>query len=393
METLTNKINEILNPIVNYLSTQRHLQAIKWSIVKVLPAMIAAGFLLLLVKVCEFINIDLSFLLKSIHVLIYPILIFISFEIGSNLAEAKNLNSRNAGIFTVLACLISLRCEFGVLSLPYYFEILMISCLAGELYVRSSSTKFNSKTLPPTVTDTLNQAIPGVIVLSAACLLSISSVDYSLYHAFMLNITSALDSIFGVFLIIILTCGFWIFGVHGATVIGTVFRPFWFYMLLINLSCYTKGIALPYLTTECFYQWFLWIGGSGTTIGLYLAIKMIAKSEHLVSLGKGSFTSTLCNINENFIFGTPIAGNKHMMIPFVLAPIVSSCAIYYMISTGFIHAPMISAPWVLPAPLGAFIVCAGDLHAILGVIITIVISTLIYFPFVSKYDTILRNEA
>lgn len=392
MENLTNKINEVLNPIVNFLSTQRHLQAIKMSLIHVLPAMIATGFLLLIAVLADLININLSFLLKPVSIMILPVLMMISYEIGVQLAETKKLSTRNAGLSTLLATLITLRCEFGLFTTAHFFTILLISCIAGEIYIRCSRITLTIDVLPQAVHDTINQYIPFVLVLLFACIMHETSIDYSLYNQFMLSVTSVMDSIIGVILIIVLTCGFWIFGVHGATVIGTVFRPFWIYMLLVNMSAFSKGLALPYLTTEGIYQWFVWIGGSGTTVGLYIAIKLLAKSEHLVSLGKGAFVSTLCNINENFIFGTPIAGNKHMMIPFLLAPLVSGCFIYYMLYTGFIHAPMLVAPWVLPAPLGAFIVCAGDINAILGVIATIVISTVIYLPFVSKYDTQLRNE-
>ena len=86
-----------------------------------------------------------------------------------------------------------------------------------------------------------------------------------------------LTSIIGILLIVVLTCGFWLSGIHGVAMVGILLDLFGTQMLMVNLICYINHQAIPYIGVEGFYQWFVWIGGSGATLGLVLLCRFLRK--------------------------------------------------------------------------------------------------------------------
>jgi len=92
------------------------------------------------------------------------------------------------------------------------------------------------------------------------------------------------------------------------------------------------------------------------------------------------------NINEPLIFGLPIVANPLMIIPFTLAPIAGGVVAYGAFAMNLVQRPYISAPWTLPAPLGAFVSTGGDWKALVLSVIAIVLSGIVYYPFIRIYD-------
>ena len=97
---------------------------------------------------------------------------------------------------------------------------------------------------------------------------------------------------------------------------------------------------LPNLFTEQFIQWFVWIGGAGSTLSL-VVLFLFSKSKYLKELGKLSFVPGIFNINEPIIFGAPIVMNPILMVPFIVAPLVNVIVSYTFFQLGLI--PMIMA--------------------------------------------------
>ena len=76
--------------------------------------------------------------------------------------------------------------------------------------------------------------------------------------------------------------------------------------------------VLPTITAYPFYQWFIWIGGAGTTLPIPFML-LFSKNKHLKNVGKISLIPSLFNVNEPLIFGIPIVANPIFLIPFILA--------------------------------------------------------------------------
>lgn len=246
---------------------------------------------------------------------------------------------------------------------------------------------------PTAAIDYLNQILP-ILVTFIVGSFSIYMLSQKLYV--ILDIYISILKLFStypaVILLIIMICGFWYSGLHGVTVISSVMRPFWFQMALYNAYFFITDQPILFIGSEIFFQWFIWLGGSGATLGLSLSLKYLARSKELQDLGEKSHRSSLHNINEAIIFGVPISQNKYFTIPFFLTPIVLSSIGYAMIYFGVIPGFSLVSPWVLPIPLGAYISSGLSLKVLIISIGMIMISWVIYYPFFRKYDQLLLKK-
>lgn len=87
----------------------------------------------------------------------------------------------------------------------------------------------------------------------------------------------------------------------------------------------------------------------------------------------------------------PIVMNPFLAIPFFLTPIVVAISTYCVIRFGIVP-PLngMAAPWTTPAVISGFLI--GGWKMAIWQACTLVISTLIYWPFAKKYDNILLKR-
>ncbi|AZK44335.1 PTS sugar transporter subunit IIC [Erysipelothrix piscisicarius] len=271
--------------------------------------------------------------------------------------------------------------------------VTMIVVVAISYFInRLDQFKVKGKHVPQAVTDYYNRLWPTFVLM-----LCLFIFIFVFNHFFLglanviISITNVLSGFIVMLSLIMIICMFWILGIHGVGVIGTLMRPFWFHMMLVNGFMIFSGDLPVYIGTEAFLGWCVWIGGSGCTLGLTVNL-IFAKSRHLKQLGSDSVVSNIFNINENIIFGTPIVENQYFRIPFFVAPIITGSVAYWSMKLGFVAIPSIVAPWVIPMPLGLFISTLGDVRSLVLSLLLIVITTAVYFPFFRKYDQSLVKQ-
>ena len=182
------------------------------------------------------------------------------------------------------------------------------------------------------------------------------------------------------------------FGIHGWSIVGSLARPLWLTLLEANTTAFAASQTVQHIGAEPFYQWFIMIGGAGSTIGLSILFFFCSKSSYAKTLGKTAFVPAIFNINEPMIFGAPIVLNPMLIIPFVLCPIINACIAWVVTSLGWVNAVVASSPWTLPGPIGAYLACGADFRAALLNIALIVLSVIIYYPFFVMYDKKLVTE-
>ena len=190
----------------------------------------------------------------------------------------------------------------------------------------------------------------------------------------------------GLLVIFFLIHALWIVGIHGANIISSMLIP----VVVGNMAANANGANIPFAGE--FYNNFVFIGGSGGTLGLTLYIAFLARSQQLGILGKASIAPGLFNINEPIIFGLPIVYNPYLAIPFLFGPMVTASLAYWAIKLEFIKPIIAQTPWPSPGGLGAFIGTAGDYRAAIVAILCAFVSFIIYFPFVKFYDNKLFKE-
>lgn len=142
---------------------------------------------------------------------------------------------------------------------------------------------------------------------------------------------------------------------------------------------------------EPFWQFFIVIGGSGSTMGLVL-LYLRSRSAHLRSIGKLSIVPSMFNINEPVIFGSPVVMNPILFIPFLLAPLVNAVIAWTATKTNLINHVVSLAPWTTPAPIGAAWSTGWDWRVIVLIAVLVAIATLIYYPFFKMYERQLLQQ-
>lgn len=411
MNNRLSKLQEKIPDFLENLSNQRYLQSIRYGISTILPFITIATLILFVsVRVLNQDSLDISLTNLSTHYfitafnLIMSLAIFMfTFAMGSKLSQYYNLENYSIGWISVISILIVTvmlsENDLGNLSiirnlmsfnLLYALILTVITVEIFRLFeFFKKKIKYRSE-IPVMAVETLLNFIP--YFASIIFVVSISKAFGNQTYAFIEQVTTILlsmtNSWIGMILPVLLITVFWTTGIHGASVVGMFLRPIWVMMLINNVTIQVQSFtgSVPFIITEPFYQWFVWIGGSGATLGLAILLFFRSKSESLKSLGKTSIIPSVFNINESIIFGAPIASNRTLMAPFVLAPVVTGSIAYVTLKLGYVNSAYILAPWTLPGPLGAYIATGGDVRAALLNILLILVSILIYYPFFRYFD-------
>ncbi len=277
------------------------------------------------------------------------------------------------------------------------FVGILIAIFAVEVYRFTTTSGFRIKmpdSVPESVARSFEALTPTlIVVLTVAAVSYWLNVDlHGIVGTVVKPLVKASDSWFSVVIIVFLITFFWSFGIHGVSIVGSLVRPLWLTLLEQNSSALADGKVIPNVAAEPLYQWFIWIGGSGCTIGLAILLATMAKSSYGKTLGRTSIVSSIFNINEPIIFGCPIVLNPVLIPPFIIVPIINATIAYFAAASGLINRVTSTPPWTLPGPIGAFLATNGDIRAALLNIVLIIISIVVYYPFFKVYDKKMLEE-
>mgnify|MGYP000302318085 FL=1 len=140
---------------------------------------------------------------------------------------------------------------------------------------------------------------------------------------------------------------------------------------------------------------YIFLGGTGATLGLILAVFMVSRRDDYRQVAKLGMPAGIFQINEPILFGLPVIMNPVLLIPFVMVQPVLATITLFAYNTGFIPPITNMAPWTMPAGLGAFFNTNGSIAAALLAIFNLGIATLMYVPFVliaNKAQAVIEEE-
>lgn len=415
MDKLTYFFESKLSGPMEKLANQRHLRAIRDGIIATLPLIIVGSFFLIVAfpplpaywGITEFLTGHASTILLPYRMTMFIMALYATFGMGASLAKSYDLDAVSGGILSTIAFLLTftpavidpeLGLDVSGFVLPMtnlggggLFVGIITTIIAIEIYRMTDRSKFKitmPDQVPPAVARSFESLTPTLLVI-----LIIGSLTYFFnfdWHGTMANIVSPLvnatDSLPSVLLLIFLITFFWVFGIHGVSIVGSLARPIWLVLIEANSTALANGQTPPHIGAEPFYQWFVWIGGSGCTIGLAVLLAFKCKSQYGSKLGKAAFLPAVFNINEPLIFGTPIVLNPILMLPFIVTPMITASIAWVCTSIGLVNPVVTTAPWTLPGPIGAYLATGGDWRAAVLNIVLIIISIILYYPFVKMYD-------
>nr|WP_206529682.1 PTS sugar transporter subunit IIC [Brevibacillus sp. SYP-B805] len=391
------------------LAEQRHLRAIRDGVISALPFIIVGSFFLIIAfppvpaewALAKWAKAHVADILIPYRLTMYIMSLYIAYGIGHNLAKSYNLDPLAGAQIAIVSYLLTILPkvvdDVGFV-LPMtnlgghgLFVAMLSSIFAVEVLRFCKRKKWTIKMpeqVPPSLMRSFEALIPVALVVVVMTLITVVlGIDvHSLIDKLVSPLVTAGDTLPGILIPVFLITFFWSFGIHGVSIVGTVARPLWEVYLAKNAEAVAAGQPIPHVAPETFYQWFIWIGGSGATLGLVICMLFFAKSQYTKTLGKTALAPGIFNINEPVIFGMPIVLNPTLIIPFVVTPLVTATLSYIATVLGFVNPTYIMVPWTLPAPIGAYLATGGDWRAIILVLINIAISFFIYFPFFKVHE-------
>jgi cellobiose PTS system EIIC component len=417
-------MEKFLVPVATKLNSQRHVTAIRDAFILAFPITMAGSIILLLnyailspdgfiAKILFFNKLFPN--LAEYQQIFSPVLrgstdilsIFIVYLVARNLAQSLKADELLAGL-TAVSCYFIIYPPYQLfndqnfltskwLGAQGLFVALIVGIVVGELFSRLSNWKRIQINMPPqvppAVARTFKVLFPIIIVtISFSIFNYIVSLFYEkglhelVYKLIQSPLRDMGTNVFSVIVLIVIANFLWIFGIHGPNTIAAIRETIFTEPNLENLAYVAKhGSAwgAPYPETwSGLVDGFANYGGSGMTLGLLIAIFIASKRKDYKDIGKLSIAPGLFNINEPVIFGLPIVLNPIFIIPFILAPAVNVFIGYLFIKFELIPPVAYQVPWTTPGPLIPFLGTGGNWLALLVGFLCLIVSTLIYLPFV-----------
>lgn len=411
MQTFIDWMERHFVPVAAKIGSQRHLVAIRDGFAAIMPLILAGSFAVLVNNtLCVWIP-ALGFL-NPINGAVWwgtfaVMTLLLVFSVGYNLAASYDEDGLAAGLIAVASFIITIPQElegvgWGYIKANYLdatalFTGLLVALIATEIFVKLTKANLVIKMpgdVPPSVGRAFAALIPGVITVYVFGILTavISSMGgTSLYDIILKTIQTPLQNIgqgvgsamLATFLITL----FWFFGLHGANLLDPVMNAVYLPALQANAAAVQQGQAPQYLLTRVFFDTYAHLGGSGATLGLIIAILLVAKRrKDLKNLARLALPAGIFQINEPVIFGLPIVLNPILFIPFIIVEPILTLVAYLATSIGLIPPTYVAIPWTSPVGIGAFLATGGSITAGIVALVNLVIATLIYLPFVILLD-------
>ncbi|CAM3143964.1 PTS cellobiose transporter subunit IIC [Leuconostoc gasicomitatum] len=257
--------------------------------------------------------------------------------------------------------------------------------------------------VPPAVSNSFAALIPGAVILifwglvyAGFKMTSFENIHQVLQVILGKPLGAFGGSLAGAIIVSFITSLLWFIGIHGGNITGAIMSPIWLALMGENLKIYQNNpsATMPHIVTQPFMDFFVYMGGGGATLGLVLAIWLIAKSSRYKTLKTLITPPGLFNINEPTMFGIPIVLNVSLLIPFILAPILNAIITYITMATGIVHATVgVVVPWVTPPIISGFLATGSHISGSILQIVLIILDIIIYLPFVKNIDRLeLKNE-
>jgi cellobiose PTS system EIIC component len=291
---------------------------------------------------------------------------------------------------------------WGFISWNYFsatalFTGIVVAIVATEIFVRLAKVKYLVIKLPdgvpPAVARSFAKLLPGMATIFTIGLFGLILRKFISDGAYLNDwfnkvlvtpLTGAVDSMLFAILIVFLVHGFWIIGLHGPNILGGITTPLMTKLGQENVNSYAQGVkdlSEYHILSGSFLDAFVYLGGSGATLGLIIAMFIAGRKRNKQILALGT-PPGIFQINEPILFGLPIVLNPIWFIPFILGPILMTITAYLSISLGLVHPVVADIPWVTPAIIGGLLATGGHISGAVLAALNLTISVAIYIPFV-----------
>lgn len=176
--------------------------------------------------------------------------------------------------------------------------------------------------------------------------------------------------------LIAMTQALWWLGLHGGNLVEAYASSVLTAPHVLNAS---DGVS------QAFLNGFAYIGGSGATGGLTVALLLASSERQHRKMGKVSLLPALFNVNETLVFGLPLVLNRIMLWPFLLAPMATHGWAWMAYELGILSLDGQATNWATPIVISGYAM-SGNWSGIAVQIVGLMLSAAIYLPFVIRLD-------
>ncbi len=431
MEKFMNWMERYIVPIASKIGAQRHLVAIRDGFATIMPLMIIGSFGLLIHNFPIQSVKDLFAVGQPLHWLdvialniyggsMFLMGLFAAISIGYALGKSYDVDGFATGLVTLASCLIltnmfaykapvtwggfdagTLGWEPGLftkwLGPSGLITILITTLITGTIFAKLAKNKKLVIKLPdgvpPAVSRSFSALLPTMITLTLVGIVfaileafGYQEVYLQVYTLIQKPLMGLANSLPVLLLLILIQQILWFFGLHGSNILAPIISSIFLALTAENMAAIaagnTEGINI---INSQFLDSYVNLGGAGLTVALMIAMMIKSKSAINKSIRNIASGPAFFNINEPVIFGLPIVLNPIYIIPFILAPIASALIAYGLSVIGFVAPASVIVPWTCPPVISA-ILATGQWQGGAVALLNIVVSVLIYLPFVAYAD-------
>ncbi|GAA0441910.1 MAG: PTS sugar transporter subunit IIC [Bacillota bacterium] len=414
--------------IAGRIGSQRHLVAVRDGFVAIMPLIIVGSLAILINNFPPFGSFNFVEWMNgifgdgnwqavggSIWNGTFAVLgLLVSFSIAYNLAKSYDVDGLSAGLISAGGFIMLVPwTEDGGLNAAWLgtqglFVGIILALVLTELFrilIKSKMTIKMPEGVPEGVTRSFKALIPAVIILIILgffqALMNVfaeQSVFEVIFNVIQEPLQGLGNTLPAAMVVSFLNHLLWFFGLHGTNIIGSVIEPLYLPLIEQNLDLFKSGMSafeVPNIVTKPFLDSFVFMGGSGTTIALLIAIFIVIRREKnhpYRQVAKLSAPAGLFNINEPVIFGLPIVLNPAMLIPFILIPVTLTVTSYIALATGLVPRTVAILPWTTPPILSGYLVTGGSWRGIALQVFNLTLAVLMYIPFIMAGVRTLRQR-
>lgn len=273
-----------------------------------------------------------------------------------------------------------------------YFTAIIVGFVSAIIFSKIMKKNWTIKlpsSVPPAIAKPFMSIIPGLVSLYVVAIIAyiINATTQKtlldlIYKVLQTPLLGLSQSFFAVILVAFLVQLFWFFGIHGGNVMAPIMEGVFGVALLANMDAFQHHKPIPYVWTSVSYGSFVWYA----TLGLLIAIFIKSRNKHYREVAKLGFVPCLFNIGEPVMYGLPTVLNPILFIPKVLCPVLMAAIAYGATVMGWVEPVTQNVTWVMPPVLYGFFSTGFDWRAIILSIVNLLVSVIIYLPFVKMAD-------
>ncbi|ALD66113.1 PTS transporter subunit EIIC [Spiroplasma cantharicola] len=339
--------------------------------------------------------------------------------IAYHLAPYYKVNQWSAAIVAFVAFLImspSFWTSIGVFGTSGMFTAMIISILSTVLFGRLSQNEKLKIRMPESVPDGVSKSFNILIPYAISAIFfgmiafaitwigqivgeisigaeTVTFIDLNglITVAIQKPMVNAVSGFGGMIAIVLLWQVLWFMGIHASGVLSPILEPIQLDGLTQNQQALAEGLDPEYVFTNPFMNNFIFMGGTGGTIGLILVILMFSKRGDYRSMAKVTLIPAIFCINEPLLFGLPLVLNPILFVPFVIGPLLAGAFAYFATTAGIIPYSSVMVPWTTPPILGGILTTKSFMGGIVAAI-NLVILMGSYTPFILLANKIEQRE-